>query len=167
MRFKKREKSEFEDTRRKRLAALRSQRRERDRFPLLAGQIEEQQPNVDAVMAHRAEDWQKTEQRMRDYRAAKWREGRQRLAAYDPENRRAIRAYWNAHRWFPGDPNIFLYVLNIIDKGKLIRDGETFRHAEITISASQAVDALEPPPAGKPPMLPGLRREAPKTAGRA
>jgi hypothetical protein len=162
MRFKKLIRSQFEDTRRKRLAALRSQRRERDRFPLLAEHIGAQQPDLDSVMTKRSKQWEKTETAGRKHRADKWREVRRLLATFDPETRRAIRFYWNNHRWYPGDPSYFGYVLKSVQDGRLIRDGETLEPTSITIPVSQAIDRIEGPAPAKPLMLPGLRRKTEK-----
>lgn len=167
MRFKKIIRSPYEDTRRKRLAALRSQQRERDRFPLLAGHIRDQQPGLDKIMAQRAEQWEQIETASRKSRAEAWRKARRLFYTFDEKNRQLIRSYWNSHRWYPGDPSYFSYVLKCFQKGSLIRKGKTLAPVSVTIHVSQALDRIEGPAPPKPLMLPGLRREAPKTAGRA
>jgi hypothetical protein len=158
MRFKKLIRSPYEDTRRKRLAALRSQQRERDRFPLLAEHIGAQQPDLDSIMAKRTEQWEKTETENRQYQANKWREARRLLETFNPDTRRAIRFYWNSHRWLPGNPSYFIYVLKSVRNGHLVRHGETLKEVSTTIPVSQAIDRIEGPAPAKPPLLPGLRR---------
>ena len=94
-------------------------------------------------MIKRAEDLASLEQRQRDQRAAWWRKARRKLAAYDDETRRAILNYWNHDRWLPGDPSYFAGVMTRLDRGRLIREGETLRAVSITISARQAIDVVE------------------------
>ena len=155
MRFKRQARHGFEDTRRKRLAALRGQQRERDRFPLLAGEIAAQQPGVDQVMTDRAERWTAHEKAARSLRAAQWIEGRRRLAGLEPGTRAAALAYWNGHRWLPGDPGYLLDMLHSIETGRLVQDGATFRFARPTIRPEEA---MQIEPTRKPPVLPGLTR---------
>jgi hypothetical protein len=71
-----------QDTARKRAAILHSQRREREKLPLLHALIAEQQPGADEVMARRAEWWPQAQQQIRDRRAQDWRRARQHLFAY-------------------------------------------------------------------------------------
>jgi hypothetical protein len=167
MRFKKIIRSPYEDTRRKRLAALRSQQRERDRFPLLADHIKDQQPGLDEIMARRAEQWEQIEATSRNSRAEAWRKARRLFYTFDAETRRIIRFYWNSHRWYPGDPSYFSYVLKCLQKGTLIKRGGTLEPVSVTISVSQSIDRIEGVAPPKPLMLPGLHRKAPKPAGRA
>src|SRR3546814_18181723 len=72
--------SPYEDTPRKRAALARAQQTQRDRFPLLAPLIAEQQPSAVAEMARRAAWWPEAQPRDRDRRARDWRRGRARLA---------------------------------------------------------------------------------------
>lgn len=76
MRFTRRPRCEYAVTDRKRAAAVRLQRRQREKLPLLAPLIAEAQPGIDEVMATRVAHWVEWEQRDRDRRAAKWREAR-------------------------------------------------------------------------------------------
>ena len=70
VRFTRRLRCPYIVTDRKRAAAARSQRRQRDVLPLLAPLIAEAQPGIDEVMASRAVHWTEWEQRDRDRRAA-------------------------------------------------------------------------------------------------
>jgi hypothetical protein len=162
MRFTKQPRHQYEDTRRKRLAALRRQQRERESFPLIAAEIGEKQPDIDTIMAARVNKWAEWEDRQRQHKAAQWREGRQRLASFEDETRKAALAYWNNHKWLPGTPSYFLDMLHSIETGRLVRDGQTFRPARITVSAAEAIQEIG---TSKPPMLPGLIRPKAKTGG--
>ena len=162
MRFKRQPRHEYEDTRRKRLAALRWQQRERDRFPLLAAEIGRKQPGIDAIMAGRVDQWAETQQATRDRKAAQWREGRKAVDQMDPDTRRAVLAYWNGHRWLPGDPGYFLDMLHSIKTGRLVRQGDTFR---FVTTHTKAAEALQIDPIRKPPMIPGLTRSKQKPGG--
>lgn len=122
MRFKRYYRIEqFQETPRKRAGCLRSQKRERDKLPLLAELIRAQQPTVDEVMAQRAIDTVRWQQETRDRRAAKWREARRRLNTYGPNARAALLEYWQTCKW-PGDPTYLLDMLHMFDKGRLDLD---------------------------------------------
>lgn len=71
MRFSRRPLCEYTVTGRKRAAAVRLQRRQRDKLPLLAPLVAGTQPGIDAVMATRVANWVTSEQEGRDRRAAK------------------------------------------------------------------------------------------------
>ena len=144
MRFQKRDRHPFEDTRRKRLAAARRQQAQRDALPLLAPLIAETQPPIDQVMTNRAGSWAKSEQEGRDHRAAQWRQGRKRLDSYDHETRGALLGYWNGHRWLPGDPSYLLDMLHGFDKGRLILKAGKIESARVTISTAEATAAFGP-----------------------
>ena len=158
MRFKRQQRHDYEDTRRKRLAVLRWQQRERESFPLLAAEIAKKQPAVDSVMSGRIDQWTATQQATRDRQAAQWREGRRELSQMEPAERRAILAYWNGHKWLPGTPGYFLDMLHSIRTGRLVRQGGTFRFAT---SNAKAAEAMQIDPAHKPPIIPGLVRRKP------
>ncbi len=143
MRFTRRGRHEYEDTRRKRLAASRSQQRQRDALPLLAPLVAEQQPTIDQVMTYRAASWARSEQQSRDHRASQWREGRARLNDYAPDTRKTLLTYWNRHRWLPGDPLYLLDMLHMFDTGRLVRDGETIRPSEAQATKAKAIDYPE------------------------
>jgi hypothetical protein len=163
VRFKRHERHEFEDTRLKRLAALRSQQRQRDMLPLLAAIVAETQPDIDTVMQQRAEQWARTEQDLRDRKAAKWREGRRQLDALDPETRRAATAYWNGHRWLPGDPSYLVDMVHgLTVTNRLIVEAGTVRAARSEITRAEVADV---PQAHKPLLIPGLSRPKPATNG--
>ena len=83
MRFKRWPRVEaFQETSRTRAAVALSQRRQRDRLPLLADLIATEQPSIEAVIEERHQAWPKWHQEKRDDRASKWREARRQLAAY-------------------------------------------------------------------------------------
>src|SRR3954468_13897652 len=52
----------------------------------------------------RSKAWNRSEQDWRDQPARRWRRACRVLDAYDPATRSALLAYWNGHRWRPGDP---------------------------------------------------------------
>lgn len=120
MRFKVYGRSEFVDTRRKRLALERGRRRQREKLPLLAPIIREEQEctTPDEVMAARAEQWARTEQEWRDRRASDWRRARARLASYGENVRPRLLAYWQSCKW-PGDPVYLLSMMHMFDEGRL------------------------------------------------
>ncbi|MDD2861488.1 MAG: hypothetical protein PHI71_10540 [Acidiphilium sp.] len=111
----------FVETGRKRAACARSQRRERELFPLLAPLIAAQQPSIDAVMAQRAIDTVKWQQRTRDKRAADWKRARAKLAGYGANTRAAMLDYWNRCKW-PADPGYLLDMMHMFDTGRLKLD---------------------------------------------
>lgn len=119
MRFHRQPRHEFEDTPRKRAAVLVSQRKARQRLPLFGELIAETQAPVDVVMEERALSHAAQGQRNRDHRAGKWREARRRLAGYGDNIRPVLLAYWNEHRWLPGDPVYLLDMLHMYDTERL------------------------------------------------
>ena len=145
MRFTRRPRCPYTVTDRKRAAAVRLQRRQRDKLPLLAPLIAQAQPSIDAVMTARVTHWIASEQRDRDRRAAQWREGRATLDGHDLATRRALLDYWNGHRWLPGDPTYLLDLLHGFETGRYVIDNRQLRPVSITISVSQAVAAFGPP----------------------
>ena len=153
MRFTRRPRSEYAVTDRKRAAALRLQRRQRDKLPLLAPLIAEAQPPIDEVMATRVARWIEWEQRDRDHRAAKWRAARAALDKHEPATRRALLDYWNGQR-FPGDPWRLLDLLHGFATGRLLVEDGKVRPARVAISAAEAVAAFGP---GKPSAWLGRR----------
>ncbi|XUM25069.1 hypothetical protein ACRAVF_33940 (plasmid) [Bradyrhizobium oligotrophicum S58] len=118
MRFKRYIDHSFEDTRRKRLALARSQRMQRDRLPLFAELIAENQPSADVEMERRAADWIEWTKRDRARRARDWRRARAKLAGYGDNVRRALLNYWNRCRW-PADPSYLLSMMHMFDTGHL------------------------------------------------
>ena len=131
-------------TDRKRAAAARLQRRQRDKLPLLAPLVAETQPSIDEVMATRVAHWTEWEQRDRDRQAAKWRQARAVLDRHEPATRRALLDYWNGHRWLPGDPVYLLDLLHGFGKGRYLVEHGCVRPAAITIPVSEAVAAFGP-----------------------
>jgi hypothetical protein len=140
MRFKRRPRTPYIITDRKRAAAQRWQKRQRDALPLLADLVAEQQTPIDQVMQDRVRTWGTTEQSSRDGQAARWREGRRRLDACDPTTRRALLDYWNNDRWLPGDATYLLDMLHRFDMGRLIIVEGRVQPARIAISVGEATD---------------------------
>ncbi len=120
MRFKRQLRYDYTVTDRKRAAALRWQRRQRDALPLLGQLIAETQPSIDEVMDTRISTWITSQQRERDRRAGLWRKGRRLLDAHPPTIRSALLANWNKDRWLPGDPTYLLDMLHRFNIGRLI-----------------------------------------------
>lgn len=118
MRFKPYARTPYLVTPRKRAAVLVSQRRQRERLPLLAPLIADAQPSVDVVIDERCARFAGTEQAWRANRAADWRRARARLASLPDNARPLVLAYWNRHRWFPGDPVYLLDLLHGLDVGR-------------------------------------------------
>lgn len=131
-------------TGRKRAAAVRLQRRQRDKLPLLAPLIAEAQPGIDEVMATRVAHWTEWEQQDRDRRAAKWRGARAVLDRHEPATRRALLVYWNDHKWLPGDPCYLLDLLHGFGKGRLLIEDGRIRPTAVVIPVSEAVAAFGP-----------------------
>jgi hypothetical protein len=119
MRFKRWPRVEaFQETSRTRAAIALSQRRQRDRLPLLADLIAAEQPSIEAVIEERHQAWPKWQQEKRDDRAARWREARRQLATYALITRHAIRRLWNDAP-YPGDPSYLGDFLLQIERGRL------------------------------------------------
>jgi len=144
MRFTHRPRCEYTVTDRKRAAAVRLHRRQRDKLPLLASLIAETQSSIDALMTTRVDNWIVLEQNGRDRRAAQWREGRALLDQHEPATRRALLGYWNGHRWLPGDPMYLLDLLHGFCRGRYVIDDGRLRPAVVTIPVRQAVAAFGP-----------------------
>jgi len=119
MRFDRYGHSAFRDTARKRAAAERRQRREREALPLLADFIAAEQPSIDDVMTERAQRWAATEQAHRDRHAQVWRNNRRRLFSIPQPERAHVLAYWNAHKWFPGGAVHFSGFLGLYEEGQI------------------------------------------------
>lgn len=133
MRFKKMLPfGEFSDTPRKRAALARSQRRQRDAFPLLAPIIAETQPDADTVMRERAADWVDSEAAWRKRRADGWRRARARLFGYGPNLRAALRRAWSL-AGCPADPVYLLDTLHGFETGALDfgEDGRLYTRSHI------------------------------------
>lgn len=144
MRFSWRPRCEYTVTDRKRAAAVRLHKRQRETFPLLASLIAEKQPSVDAVMTQRVENWIAVEQKNRDRRARQWRNARRDIDSRKPALRRALLTHWNGHRWLPGDPSYLRDLLHGSDNGRMVlRDGK-IEPDRIVIAVSEAVAALGP-----------------------
>ena len=111
----------FEDTRRKRLALARKQRLEREKFPLLAELIAEQQPDADSVMRERADQWARWMQDRRQRQADLWRQARRKLWSYSGNVRRALYLLWQ-HAPYPATPVYLLDMLHSFDVGRLDPD---------------------------------------------
>lgn len=145
MRFIRRPRCEYTVTDRKRAAAIRLQRRQRDALPLLGALIAEAQPSIDDLMDTRVAAWVTSQQNERDRRAAQWRRGRRLLDAHPPPVRAALLAYWNGHRWLPGDPGYLLDMLHGFKVGQLILVNGAVQHARVTIPVAEAAAAFGAP----------------------
>lgn len=145
MRFTRRPRCEYTVTDRKRAGVVRLHRRQRERLPLLGPLIAETQPGVEEVMTERVANWIRCEQAERDRRAASWRRARRLLDGHEPGTRRALLAYWNGHRWLPGDAAYLLDMLHGFAKGRLVvRDGRVCPD-RVVIPVSEAVAAFGRP----------------------
>lgn len=119
MRFKRWPRVEaYMETARTRAAVALSQRRQREKLPLLADLIAAEQPSIDAVIGERHRNWPKWQQQKRDQRAELWREARRRLTAYPLITRHAIRRLWDVAP-YPGDPSYLSDFLLQIERGRV------------------------------------------------
>ena len=114
------------DTPRKRAAFERSKRDKREKLPLLAELIAEDQHDVETEMARRAAWWPRSQQQTRDRRAAKWREARRRLFAHGDNMRATLRALWRECP-YPADPSYLLDLFHQIDVGRFDVDRPPWR----------------------------------------
>jgi len=142
LRFTRRSRCEYTVTDRKRAAAVRLQRHQHDKLPLLAPLIAETQPSIDAVMTLRVAHWITWEQNDRDRRASMWRQARSELDRHEPATRQALLEYWNCHRWLPGDPVYLLDLLHGFGRGRTIIDEGRLHPAVVTIPVGEAVAAF-------------------------
>jgi len=129
MRFDQFGYSEFRDTYRKRLAFLRKQLRERERYRLFADQVAAEQIDVDTEMAQRQAIWNKEDAASRAYQAQRWHQARAKLATYPDDERRELLAYWQ-HFTCPGVPEYLLTVLRAYDSGRLNMNPPPLRETE-------------------------------------
>lgn len=131
MRFARRRRyPSYEVTPRGLAGALRTQRRQREKHPLLATLIAEGQPSINQVMRDRAfgqADW---EARTRQERADQWKRARSELYAISANQRSIILEYWNTHRWLPGNPERLSGILYDFRQGRLTLDQMMQRMAE-------------------------------------
>ena len=120
MRFKRWPRVEaYLESSRTRSAVALSQRRQRDKLPLLADLIAAEQPSIEAVIEERHRSWPKWQQEKRDLRAESWRKARRQLAAYSLITRHAIRRLWNDAP-YPGDPSYLSDFLLQIERGRCV-----------------------------------------------
>lgn len=143
MRFKRQLRYDYTVTDRKRSAASRWQRRQREALPLLGELIAETQPSIDEVMDTRVSTWITSQERERDRRADLWRQGRRGLEAHPPTIRSALLAYWNKDRWLPGDPTYLLDLLHGFSTGRLVLKEGSIQPARITVFRSESLAAFE------------------------
>ena len=137
VRFKRRPRTPYTVTDRKRAAARRWQQRQRYALPLLAELVAERQPPIDQVMQERVRTWNASEQSTRDWHAERWRRSRRILETYDPGTRRVQLDYWNTHRWRPAEASYLLDMLSSFEKGRLIVVDRHLEPARITISVAE------------------------------
>jgi hypothetical protein len=163
MRCKRRLRTDYAVTDRKRAAARRMQQRQRDTVPLLAELVAETQPSIADLMATRVKHWVEWEQRDRDHRAGLWRRARRALDQHEPATRRALLDYWNGHRWLPGDPVYLLDMLHGFGRGRLVVVDGKVQPARITMPVREAIDS----PETKKPLAGGwLGKRTPKSPER-
>ena len=142
MRFLRRPRHDYEVTDRKRKAALRSQKHQRAKLPLLGPLIAAEQPSIDDLMESRVATWLRTQQAERDRRASLWRRGR-RLLEQQPETpRRTLLTYWNEHRWLPGEASYLVDMLHMFSTGRLVIEDGGIRPARAIIAPSEALTVL-------------------------
>ena len=108
----------YQDTMRKRAAALRKQRLEREKLPLFADIIAETQPDLDTVMAAQTVAWDEWQSSFRDDRARKWRAARTEFYRFGPNMRPALRDLWRECP-YPGSPEYLLCVINGVRSGRI------------------------------------------------
>lgn len=154
MRFTRKQRHEFTDTARKRAAVLVSQRRAREKLPLFGELIGETQPDVDAVMIDRARHWIQREIEQRHLQAVRWVEARARLNRLPEPARSAMLAYWNTHRWLPGDPTYLAGEIHsfetdalVLHEGKIVSahglQWRADRDAKIRAMSDAALELLD------------------------
>lgn len=155
MRFRRLAQYEYLITSRKRLAFLRKQQRERERYPLFAEEISASQTPVDVEMRERKAVLDAQHTRDRAQRAMKWRQARSALFEYPAEERRELLAYWRRCGW-PGEPCYLLSMLHMHATGRLdmhprvVRETEACRHAvrEVIARIASCQQAAIAPVAG-------------------
>lgn len=108
----------YVDTQRKRAAAIRSQRLEREALPLFADMIAAGQQDIETVMAKRATAWDEWQQNFRDARAKKWRKARRRLFELGDNVRLTVRQLWKEAP-YPGSPEYLLDLMHGIETGRV------------------------------------------------
>ena len=135
--------SAYDDTPRKPAALARAQQAQRDKFPLLAPLIAEQQPSADAEMARRAAWWPKVQQRDRDRRAHHWRRARTRLAGYGDNLRPLLIRLWRDCP-YPADPVYLLDLLHSVDTGRIDPECPPWNHSYNPIQREMSDRAVAP-----------------------
>ena len=119
MRFDRFGRHAYEWTPRKEAAAARRLRKERESAPLFAEQIAELQPSLESIRATRLAAVAKTEVNQRARLAAGWRKIRSEVQVIPAADRKAVLAYWNQHKHFPGTPFYLGYVVRQYHAGGL------------------------------------------------
>lgn len=142
MRFVRRPRHEYEVTDRKRKAALRSQKCQREKLPLLGPLIAAEQPSIDDLMESRVATWLRTQQAERDRRAARWQRGRRLLEQQPEPSRRTLLTYWNEHRWLPGEASDLVDMLHKFSTGRLVIEDGSIRPARAIIAPSEILTVL-------------------------
>lgn len=109
----------FEDTRRKRLAVLRGQKKKIERAGLFGPIVAETLPTVDDVMAQRALDDEAFKDAMRDRSAQSWRAIRARFYALPLAERGKIRLHLQNSRLMPRNSGIYAYLIREAEAGRM------------------------------------------------
>lgn len=137
VRFKRRPRTPYTVTDRKRAAARRLQQRQCNALPLLAELVAEQQPCIDRLIEDRVKAWGVSEQNTRDWHAQRWRQARRPLDAHDAQTRRALLDDWNGHRWLPADASYLLDMLDGFRRGRLVIVDGAVQPARVVISVAK------------------------------
>ncbi len=137
MRFKRiHEWMPYVETKRKRLAVVLKQRREREAAPLFAEQIASTQMPIDEELALRGQAFEDYQQGRRDSCAQQWRRARARMRSFG-ELSSALYRLWNEAP-YPGDPVYLLGMLHDFSVGRFTIDAPPWRFSRQQIDETRA-----------------------------
>lgn len=124
---------------RKAVAFRSRQARELEKYPLLAGEIEESLPSIEEAEMRRNEIAGQSEKRMRDLVASHWRKGRRAFFSSDEATKEAIRIMWSS--WAgPLRASYFCYVVDVCTGEHERRASESMAlHREIRAKVRKAM----------------------------
>lgn len=109
-------------TQRRRAAILLSQRRQRERLPLLAPIIADGQKSVEETAQAQDSAEAQWVDEARAMRARWWRKARAALFALSDNERALVTSYWNAHHWLPGTPEYLADLVWSFTQGNITPD---------------------------------------------
>lgn len=109
----------YEPTNRKIAAGAKRLRLDREKLPLFADLIAEQQPSLDELMERRAFAFVQNQIDTRARKAASWREARARYFQLPQPLRAHFLKWWNQSS-YPGDGGYFATALTQLERGDLI-----------------------------------------------